>query len=104
VSLPDSQVWAEALLAEFSTSVLGKARRASARCLVTPDATAPNVWWVGSLRPEQTTAYRVTLIEAPEQRWVSCSCAHGQKSGGGNSRCYHVAAVLTHLKTRGTDQ
>ena len=101
MSLPDTG-WAEALLAEFSTYVLDKAGRARRDGLVVPDSHYERVWWVGSLRPEQTTPHRVTLTETPDVRWISCSCKHGTTAGGGSSRCYHVAAALTYVLDRRT--
>lgn len=94
---------ASAVLAELSASVHSKARTAARRGYVTPDPNPdlqPRVWWVRSLRREVQTSYRVsTDLDAGtgELTWINCTCAHGQKTGAGYCRCYHVGAVLLAL-------
>jgi hypothetical protein len=93
---------AEALLINLSASVLSKARKAVLDHLVheSDPRSHPRVVQVGSLRPGATGHYRVSTDIDPvtgELSWITCTCAHGRKSGGGTCRCYHVGAALMYL-------
>lgn len=91
----------DAFLANLSAHVLGKARQAVRLGLVRigrEEVRSP--WKVRSLRHKIDTEYRVSAdldLETGELSWINCTCAHGEKAGGGYSHCYHAAAVLLFL-------
>ena len=95
---------ADAFLADLSAAVLGKARQAVRLGLVRlgrEEAGSP--WKVRSLRHKIDTEYRVSAdldLETGELSWINCTCAHGEKAGGGYSHCYHAGAVLLLLTGR----
>ncbi len=81
-------------LGDFSRSVRARALALLKSGAVEPDPEFPDLWWVPS--SSGMTRYRVQLNR--NWGWLTCTCPHGLNSGGGDCRCYHVAAVLLLLK------
>lgn len=69
-----------------------KARTVVEQGQLRQDPTYPQIWWV--LSSDASTEYRVQL----GQEFMTCTCPHGMHKGGGDPRCYHVAAVRLALE------
>lgn len=75
--------------ADFSDAVLAKARRVPAEDIRQHEGDE-TVWFVKSGRTG--TEHRVQFI----QRWVTCTCQHGDVKVS-TAHCYHAAAALLAL-------
>ena len=60
--------------------------------LLRQDLTYPEIWWVQS--SDGAKEYRVQV----GGEYMTCTCPHGLHKGGGDPRCYHVAAVRLALE------
>jgi hypothetical protein len=80
----------------LSENSVKRGERLVASGRVKRDEEYPTIWWVTSERADQTDPYRVQadVDESGNFSWVTCTCQHGLRSGGGRATCYHVAAAL----------
>lgn len=64
--------------------------------LVERDDIHHEVWWVMGNSP---SPYRVQVAFDPDGGvdFITCTCPHGLRKGGGDAQCYHARAVLIKL-------
>lgn len=92
---------------KFSDEVVEKALRLREDGTITPLAGPGGhtvAWRVQhEYRAPKITTYRVQTDYDPAKgtvSWITCTCEHGKNLG--DSRCYHAAAVLLHIRDEET--